>query len=132
MHRTCAALTVVTALLCSGESNGLTDAIEERRPRIDAKLEVLAVDPQRDRDRALDVRSVQKFSGRGALPRARLWIVSHKSSVLSDSLLQQHVAVHRVTGNGLRVAGVGGGVLGWFFFFLSAAQQTSVIIRCWI
>src|SRR6266849_4221102 len=100
MHRTCAALPVVTALLCSGENNGLTDAIEERRSRVDAKLEVLAVDAQRDRDRALDVRSIRKFSGRGALPRARLWIVSHKAYVRSDSLLQQHVAVHRVTGMG--------------------------------
>ena len=50
MHRTCAALPVVAALLRSGESNGLTEAIQQRRPRIDAKLVVLAVDVQRDRD----------------------------------------------------------------------------------
>ena len=65
MHRTCAALPVVTALFRSGESNGLTDAIEERRPRVDSKVAVLAVDAQRDRNRALDV-----------------WIVAHKASVL--------------------------------------------------
>jgi len=57
MHCTCAALPVVTALLRSGESNGLTNAIEERRTRVDAKLAVLAIDAQRDRDRALDVRA---------------------------------------------------------------------------
>src|SRR6267143_2399910 len=96
MHRTRAALPVVTALLRSGESNGLTDAIEERRPRVDAKLAVLAVDAQRDRDRAFDVRPARNFCGRGTLPRARLWIVSHKASVRTNSLMQQHVTVHGV------------------------------------
>src|SRR5258705_6576572 len=67
MHRTCAALPVVAALLRSCESNGFTDAIEERRTRVNAKLVVLAVDTQRDRDRALDVRPVRNFRGRGTL-----------------------------------------------------------------
>src|SRR5258705_12013611 len=67
MHRTCAALPVITALLCPGKSNGFTDAIEQRRTRVDAKLAVLAVDAQGDRDRALDVRSVRDLRGRGAL-----------------------------------------------------------------
>jgi len=35
------------------ESNGLTDAIEQRRPRVDAKLAVLAVNAQRDGTAAL-------------------------------------------------------------------------------
>jgi hypothetical protein len=48
MHGTCAALPVITALLRSGESNSLTDAIEERRPRVNAQLVVLAIDAQRD------------------------------------------------------------------------------------
>jgi len=39
---------VIAALLGSGESNGLTDAIEERCPWVNAKLVVLAVDAQRD------------------------------------------------------------------------------------
>jgi len=39
---------VIAALLGSGESNGLTDAIEERCPWVKAKLVVLAVDAQRD------------------------------------------------------------------------------------
>jgi len=59
---------VITALLRSGKSNGLTYAIEERRPRVDAKLAVLAVNAQRDRDGALDVRRVRNDCGRGALP----------------------------------------------------------------
>jgi hypothetical protein len=37
-------LPVITTLLRSGESNSLTDAIEERRPRVNTKLVVLAVD----------------------------------------------------------------------------------------
>jgi len=44
------------SLLRSGEKQRFTDAIEERRTRVDVKLAVLAVDAQRDRDRALDVR----------------------------------------------------------------------------
>src|SRR6267143_3156867 len=96
MHRTCAALPVVTAILRSGESNGLTDAIEERSPRVDAKLAVLAVDAQRDRDRSFDVRAVVNFCGRGTLPRARLCIVSHRASVRTNSLMQQRVTVHGV------------------------------------
>src|SRR5256885_2943572 len=67
MHCTCAALAVVTALLRSGESNGLTEAIQQRRPWVHVKLMVLAVNPQRDRDRALDVRSVRAGRGRDTL-----------------------------------------------------------------
>src|SRR2546423_14595209 len=74
MHRTGAALPVVTALLRSGQSDGLTDAIEERRPRVNTKLAVLAVDAQRDRDRALDVRPVSNFRRGGALPKSAVWV----------------------------------------------------------
>src|SRR6266850_5913457 len=95
MHVTRAALPVVTTLLRSSESNGLTDAIEERRPRVDAKLAVLAVDAQRDRDRALDVRTFPNFRGQGAPPCVQLLIVSHRASVRIDSLFQQHGTVHR-------------------------------------
>src|SRR5207237_7785394 len=63
----CAALSVIAALLRPGESDSLTDAIEERRPRIDAECVVLAVDAQRNRDGALDARSFRSFRGRGAL-----------------------------------------------------------------
>ena len=66
MHRARAALPVIAALFRSGEGDGLAEAIEQRRPRIDAKLVVLAVDAQRDRDRALDVRPV---GARGRLAR---------------------------------------------------------------
>src|ERR1700675_1343055 len=68
MHSTCAALPVVAALLCSSESNGLTEAIQQRRPRIDAKLVVLAVNAQLDWDRALDVRPARTCCGRVAVP----------------------------------------------------------------
>src|SRR6266545_2324094 len=74
MHRARAALPVIAALLRPGESDGLTDAIEERRPRVDSKLAVLAVDAQRDRDRALDARSVRSSRGRGALPGSAIWV----------------------------------------------------------
>jgi hypothetical protein len=58
MHCARAALPVVTALLRSGERNRLTDAIEERCPRVDAKVVILAVDAQRNWDHALDVRRI--------------------------------------------------------------------------
>src|SRR5687767_5950465 len=67
MHRACAALPVVTPFFCSGESNGFTDAVEQSRPRIDAKVAVLAVDAQGDRSCALDVGPVGTFRRRGAL-----------------------------------------------------------------
>src|SRR5262245_39468071 len=67
MHGACAALPVVAALLRPGESNRLTDAIEQRRPRINAKLPVLAVDTQRDGDRARNARRVRNRSKRAAL-----------------------------------------------------------------
>src|SRR2546422_3123195 len=68
MHRTCAALPVVAALLRSGQSNGLTEAIQERCPRVNAKFVVLAVDAQHDRDRALDVRPARTCCGRVGVP----------------------------------------------------------------
>jgi hypothetical protein len=55
MHRTGAALPVIATLLRSGEDYGLTDAIEQRRPWVDAEFAILAVDAQGDRDRPLDV-----------------------------------------------------------------------------
>src|SRR5436190_24379272 len=66
MHRTGTALPVITTLLRSGESNGLTDAIEQRCPRVNAKLAVLAVNAQRDRDRPHDVWLVRNCLGRAA------------------------------------------------------------------
>src|SRR5947208_15747556 len=68
MHLAGAALPVIAALLGAGASNGLTDAIQARRPRIDAKLAVLTVNAQRNRDRARDIRPVPTCRGRGALP----------------------------------------------------------------
>ena len=56
VHGARAALPVVAALLRAGEGDGLAEAIEQRRPRVDAQPLLLAVDAQRDRDRALDAR----------------------------------------------------------------------------
>src|SRR5207245_9033310 len=67
MHRTGAALPVITTFLRSGESDGLTDAIEQRCPRVDPELAILAVNAQRDRNRALDVWLVRH--GRGGAAR---------------------------------------------------------------
>lgn len=53
MDRTRATLAMVTALLCACKSDDLTDAIEERRTRIDPELMVLAVDTQNDWDWSL-------------------------------------------------------------------------------
>ena len=55
MHRARAALAVIATFLRARESNGLADAIQQRRARINAKMVGLAVDAQRDRDGALNV-----------------------------------------------------------------------------
>ena len=47
-----AALAVVAALLRAGEVSSFAQAVEQRRARIDVKLVLLAVDPQRDWHRA--------------------------------------------------------------------------------
>src|SRR3989454_9271510 len=85
MHRTCAALPVVAALLRSGQSNGLTEAIQERCPRVNAKFVVLAVDAQHDRDRALDVRPARTCCGRVGVPgnAVRLRSEEHTSELQS-------------------------------------------------
>src|SRR6266550_43651 len=46
VHRAGAALTVIASLFRAGERDGLTNAIEQRRPRVDTKPVLLAVDPQ--------------------------------------------------------------------------------------
>src|SRR6266436_8725208 len=55
MHGAGAALPVITTFLGSSERSCFADAIKQRGPRIDAKLVVLAVNAQRNRDSALDV-----------------------------------------------------------------------------
>src|SRR5437899_1880240 len=55
MHRAGAALAVITTFLRAGERNGLTDAIQQRCARIDAKRVILAVNAQCDRDGSLNV-----------------------------------------------------------------------------
>ena len=65
VHRACAALAVVAALFGAGECDGLAEAVEQRRPRVDAELVVLAVDAQRDRDRTRDVGPVRTRGGHG-------------------------------------------------------------------
>src|SRR6266850_1517386 len=48
MHRTRAALPVITTLLRSSESDGLTQAIKQRRSRVNAKPVLLSIDVQGD------------------------------------------------------------------------------------
>src|SRR5258707_15328654 len=50
-----AALTVITTFLRAGESNGLADAIQQGRTRVDAKMVVLAINAERDWDRTLNI-----------------------------------------------------------------------------
>src|SRR5207253_1147674 len=50
MHRAGAALAVITAFLRAGEGDGLANTIQQRRARIDSKVVVFAVNPQRDWD----------------------------------------------------------------------------------
>jgi hypothetical protein len=64
MHRTCAALTVVTTLLRSSQDNSFADAIEQRCPRVNTKLAVLAVDAENDGHGSLDIRPRQDCRGR--------------------------------------------------------------------
>lgn len=47
VNRAGPALPVVAALLGAGQGDGLTNAIQQCRPRVNAKLRLLAVDPQR-------------------------------------------------------------------------------------
>src|ERR1700730_12566248 len=102
MYRACVGVTVVAALFRPGEINRFTEAIEQRRPRVNAKLAVLPVDAKDDRDRSLDVRfrsasraevvpldrdvSVQKRSARRLL-RVRLGIVWHRNLPLRRTSL---------------------------------------------
>src|SRR5687768_14748869 len=67
MHRAGAALSVVAAFLRSSEVNGLAQAIKQRRARVDAQLMILAVDAQRDGDRAFDVGSIRDWRPRAFL-----------------------------------------------------------------
>src|SRR2546427_7406072 len=67
MHRAGPALAMITTFLRAGEGNGLTDAIQQRRARIDAKMVVLAVNAQRDRDGALNVGPVRDCRKRATL-----------------------------------------------------------------
>ena len=57
MHRAGAALTVIAAFLCAGEGDGLANTIQQRRARIDSKVVVFAVNPQRDWDSSLNRRT---------------------------------------------------------------------------
>src|SRR6185295_15935758 len=55
MHRARAALAVIATFLRPGESDGLTDAIQQSCARINAKTVILAIDPQSNRDAAFNV-----------------------------------------------------------------------------
>src|SRR2546421_4147973 len=61
MHRAGAALTVIAAFLCAGEGDGLANAIQQRRARIDSKVMVFAINPQRDWDGSLKMRMVRYY-----------------------------------------------------------------------
>src|SRR5438270_449111 len=67
MHRAGAALAVVTTFFRAGKRNGLADAIQQGRARVDAKMTVLAVDAQRDRDGALNVGTIRDWRRRATL-----------------------------------------------------------------
>src|SRR5882672_10740359 len=67
MHRAGAALAVIATFLRARESNGLADAIQQRRARINAKMVVLSVNAQRDRDSAVDAALIRDFPGWAAL-----------------------------------------------------------------
>ena len=58
MHRAGAALTVIAAFFGAGEGDGLANTIQQRRARIDSKVVVFAVNPQRDWDSSLNMRTV--------------------------------------------------------------------------
>ena len=75
MHCAGAALAMITTFLRAGERNGLTDAIQQRRARIDAKRVILAVNAQRDRDGPLNV-----GRGRDCLGAIR----AHRSASCND------------------------------------------------
>ena len=53
MHRARAALAVIAAFLRAGEGDSLANTIQQRRARIDSKVVVFAVNPQRDWDSSL-------------------------------------------------------------------------------
>ena len=59
MHRARAALPVITTLLCASKGYSFTDAIQQSRPGIDAKLVVRAIDAENQGNRPLDVRRVR-------------------------------------------------------------------------
>src|SRR5437879_3421584 len=61
MHRARAALTVIAAFLRAGEDDGLANAIQQRRARINSKVVVFAVNPQRDGDSSLNMRTVRGY-----------------------------------------------------------------------
>ena len=72
MHRASAALAVITTFLGASESNGLADAIQQRRARVNAKMVVFAIDVQRDRDSARDGGSARDCRRRAALCRSAI------------------------------------------------------------
>src|SRR5258706_16094234 len=59
MHRACAALTVIAAFLRAGEGDGLANTIQQRRARIDSKVMIFSVNPQRDWDSSLNGQMVR-------------------------------------------------------------------------
>jgi hypothetical protein len=56
MHSAGAALTMIATFLRAGESNGLANAIQQCCARINSKLVVFAVNPQRDWDSSMNIR----------------------------------------------------------------------------
>ncbi len=61
MHRAGAALTVIAPFLRAGEGDGFANAIQQRRARIDSKVVVFAVNPQRDWDSSLNMWTVRYY-----------------------------------------------------------------------
>jgi hypothetical protein len=61
MHRARAALTVIAAFLRAGEGDRFANTIQQRRARIDLEAVVFAVNPQRDWDSSLSVRTIRYY-----------------------------------------------------------------------
>ena len=64
MHGAGAALTVIATFLRAGEGDSLANTIQQRRARIDSKVVVFAVNPQRDWDGSLNMRTVRYYPAR--------------------------------------------------------------------
>src|SRR5689334_7608449 len=106
MDRTCAALTVVTPLLRSCERYRLTNTVKECRPWINTKLVILAINAQRDRNSALDVRSWTSRSRSalsGSAIRKRRHVCRNHACCHTSSRGQKKFATGRIWRTRLRI-----------------------------